>query len=316
MTTEQNDDLIAADPIRTYTRRSDQARYDAQSINSALDEALICHVGYVDGEDPVVIPAIHARVGEDLFLRVPTDSRLAQLAVGGTQLCVTVTLLDGLVLARSEVNTTLNYRSVVARGRGTLLVEESQKQAVLDYLVEHLVAGRARHSRPPAPAELAALAVIRMPLEDVALKSRSGPPADEDSDLALHHWAGVIGVRNGYGPAFPAPDLPYNQREEDGGSLVFDTDVLTERCEILGSPKVRLEVSADQPVAMVAARLSDVAPDGRATRVTYGMLNLTHRDSHGAPEPLEPGEHYKEKHAEFKIKKKKIKKVMVTGRKK
>ncbi|WP_037370969.1 CocE/NonD family hydrolase [Amycolatopsis orientalis] len=86
------------------------------------------------------------------------------------------------------------------------------------------------------------------------------------------------------------PDLPYDQREEDGGSLVFDTDVLTERCEILGAPVVRLRVSADQPVAMVAARLSDVAPDGRATRVTYGLLNLTHRDGHEEPKPLTPGE--------------------------
>jgi len=88
------------------------------------------------------------------------------------------------------------------------------------------------------------------------------------------------------------PDLPYDQREEDGGSLVFETEPLTERCEILGAPVLRLAVSANEPVAMVVARLSDVAPDGRATRVTYGMLNLTHRDSHGAPEPLEPGEHY------------------------
>jgi putative CocE/NonD family hydrolase len=88
------------------------------------------------------------------------------------------------------------------------------------------------------------------------------------------------------------PDLPYDQREEDGGSLVFETEPLTERCEILGAPVLRLAVSASEPVAMVAARLSDVAPDGRATRVTYGMLNLTHRDSHATPEPLEPGAHY------------------------
>ncbi|WP_103338982.1 CocE/NonD family hydrolase [Amycolatopsis sp. CA-126428] len=100
-----------------------------------------------------------------------------------------------------------------------------------------------------------------------------------------------VGQFSGKWASYSAPpDLPYDQREEDGGSLVFDTDVLTERCEILGSPKVRLEVSADRPVAMVAARLSDVAPDGRATRVTYGLLNLTHRDGHDEPAPMEPGE--------------------------
>lgn len=89
------------------------------------------------------------------------------------------------------------------------------------------------------------------------------------------------------------PDLPYDQREEDGGSLVFDSDILTERCEILGAPAVDLEVSVDKPVAMVAARLSDVQPDGRATRVTYGLLNLTHREDHESPEPLEPGKCYR-----------------------
>ncbi|QKV73105.1 CocE/NonD family hydrolase [Amycolatopsis sp. Hca4] len=102
-----------------------------------------------------------------------------------------------------------------------------------------------------------------------------------------------VGQFSGKWASYSAPpDLPYDQREEDGGSLVFDTDVLTERCEILGSPKVRLEVSADQPVAMIAARISDVAPDGRATRVTYGLLNLTHRDGHDEPVPLEPGQRY------------------------
>ncbi|MGW5720951.1 CocE/NonD family hydrolase [Amycolatopsis sp. NPDC003865] len=100
-----------------------------------------------------------------------------------------------------------------------------------------------------------------------------------------------VGQFSGKWASYSAPpDLPYDQREEDGGSLVFDTDVLTGRCEILGSPKVRLEVSADQPVAMIAARLSDVAPDGRATRVTYGLLNLTHRDGHDEPAPMQPGQ--------------------------
>ncbi|MGH3804930.1 MAG: CocE/NonD family hydrolase, partial [Pseudonocardiaceae bacterium] len=88
------------------------------------------------------------------------------------------------------------------------------------------------------------------------------------------------------------PDLPYDQREEDGGSLVFDTDEFTDRCEILGSPVVALEVAVNRPVAMVAVRLSDVAPDGRATRISYGLLNLTHRNGHDTPEPLVPGEHY------------------------
>jgi nitroimidazol reductase NimA-like FMN-containing flavoprotein (pyridoxamine 5'-phosphate oxidase superfamily) len=137
MTTERSDGVSADAPVQTYTRRSDHARYDAQAINSAIDEALISHVGYIDGGEPVVIPTIHSRINEDLFLRIPSDSRLAQLAVGeGISLCVTVTLVDGLVLARSEVNHVLNYRSVVARGRGALMSDEGQKQIVLDTLVE------------------------------------------------------------------------------------------------------------------------------------------------------------------------------------
>jgi nitroimidazol reductase NimA-like FMN-containing flavoprotein (pyridoxamine 5'-phosphate oxidase superfamily) len=212
MTTERNDALMPQPPLQTYSRRSDQARYDAQAINSALDEALLCHVGYIDGGDPVVIPTIHTRIGADLYLRTPADSQLARLSEGdGSVLCVTVTLLDGLVLARGEVDHVFNYRSVVARGRGALVSDEAEKRTVLDAVVEHLVAGRARHSRPPTTAELDTLALIRMPLDDVALKSRTGPPVDDVADLSLHHWAGVIGIRNDYGPAFPSPDLPYDR---------------------------------------------------------------------------------------------------------
>ena len=108
-----------------------------------------------------------------------------------------------------------------------------------------------------------------------------------ESPLSVGQFAGKWASYNA------PPDLPYDQREEDGGSLVFDTDVLTERCEILGAPVVNLDVTASEPVAMVAARLSDVAPDGAATRVTYGLLNLTHRDSHDSPQALEPGQRYR-----------------------
>ena len=122
-------------------------------------------------------------------------------------------------------------------------------------------------------------------------------PAGENSetDEALHVESPLsVGQFAGKWCSYNAPpDLPYDQREEDGGSLVFDSDVLTERCEILGSPAVHLEFTVDRPVAMVAARLSDVAPDGRAPRVTYGLLNLTHRDGHDTPERLEPGERYR-----------------------
>jgi nitroimidazol reductase NimA-like FMN-containing flavoprotein (pyridoxamine 5'-phosphate oxidase superfamily) len=212
MTTDRNDELAAQSLLGTYTRRSDQAAYDAQAINSAFDEALICHVGYIDEGAPVVVPVLHSRIGGDLILRADADSELARVARGqGAALCVTVTLLDGLVLSRSEIDHVFNYRSVVARGHGVLITGTDEKQAALDSVVEHMVAGRARHSRPPDLLELGTIVLIKMPLDDVALKARTGPPVDAEADLALHHWAGVIGIRNDYGPAFPSPDLPYNR---------------------------------------------------------------------------------------------------------
>lgn len=124
---------------------------------------------------------------------------------------------------------------------------------------------------------------------------RIAEPGEEVAQVALPVESPLsVGQFAGKWASYNAPpDLPYDQREEDGGSLVFETDVLAQRCEILGAPTVTLEVSADKPVAMVAARLSDVAPDGRATRVTYGLLNLTHRDGHDDPRPLDPGERYR-----------------------
>jgi nitroimidazol reductase NimA-like FMN-containing flavoprotein (pyridoxamine 5'-phosphate oxidase superfamily) len=208
---EPDDGVYAANTRGTYTRRSDLARYDAQAINATIDEALFSHVGYVDEGDPIVVPVIHTRIDETLYLHTSTGSRLARLATEGTRLCVTVSLLDGLVLARSQVGHNVNYRSVVVRGEGRLITDETEKQTVLAAVVEHIVAGRSRHSRPPTVEELEGVGLVRLPLDDVSLKARSGPPVDEEEDLALHHWAGVLGVRNAYGPAFPAPDLPYDR---------------------------------------------------------------------------------------------------------
>jgi nitroimidazol reductase NimA-like FMN-containing flavoprotein (pyridoxamine 5'-phosphate oxidase superfamily) len=214
MTTEPDSGVYAdATPRSTYTRRSDQARYDAQAINATIDEALFCHVGYVDDRAPVVVPVLHTRIGEALYLHTSTGSRLERLAAGrkGTKVCVTLTLIDGLVLARSQAGHNVNYRSVVARGDAVLTTDPQEKREVLAAVVDHLAAGRSRQSRPPTDAELAAIGLVRLSLDDVSLKARSGPPNDAQDDLGLHYWAGVIGIRNDYGPAFPAPDLPYDR---------------------------------------------------------------------------------------------------------
>ncbi|GAB6899968.1 pyridoxamine 5'-phosphate oxidase family protein [Kineosporia succinea] len=218
MTTEPNavgsvNSVAAEHQLPTYTRRSDQTRYDAQAINAALDEAFLCHVAYIDSGDPIVVPVTHSRVGEELLLRVGHESRLAELATDGDiALCVTVTLLDGLVLARAEVDNAINYRSIVIRGTGSLVKDPAAKLAGLDAIVEHLVAGRSKHTRPPNEEEAAEVVLLSLPLEDVALKTRTGPPQDAEEDLSLHHWAGVISVRNAYGPPFPSPDLPYDRQ--------------------------------------------------------------------------------------------------------
>ena len=214
MTTEPDDGVYAETTTRRteYTRRSDQARYDAQAINAILDEAIYCSVGYVDGEDPIVVPVLHSRDEDNLYLHTGSASRLARLAEGGAKLCVTVTLVDGLVLGRAQVGHNVNYRSVVARGVGTLIADEQAKSAALASIVEHMVAGRSRHSRPPTEQELAGLGIVQLPLDDVSMKARTGPPIDDPDDLALWHWAGVIGVRSDYGPAFPSPDLPYDRQ--------------------------------------------------------------------------------------------------------
>jgi nitroimidazol reductase NimA-like FMN-containing flavoprotein (pyridoxamine 5'-phosphate oxidase superfamily) len=211
MTTEPDDGVYSANTRSTYSRRSDLARYDAGAIDSIIDEALFCHVGYVDDGDPIVVPVIHTRIDQALYLHTSTGSRLDRLAAEGTRLCVTISLIDGLVLARSQANHNVNYRSVVIRGEGRLVTDEPEKNTVMAAVVEHLAAGRSRNSRPPTATELAAVGLVRLALDDVSLKSRSGPPNDEPEDLATHYWAGVIGVRNSYGPAFPAPDLPYDR---------------------------------------------------------------------------------------------------------
>ena len=211
MTTAPDDGVYAANTRFMYTRSSDHSRYDAGPINSTIDEAVICHVGYVDDGAPIVVPAIHTRIDRMLYLHTSTDSRLGQLAIEGTRLCVTISLLDGLVLGRSQASHNVNYRSVVIRGDARLIADEPEKRTVLAALVEHLAAGRSRNARPPTIDELAEIGLVRIPLDDVSLKSRSGPPNDELADLPLHYWAGVIGIRNSYGPALPAPDLPYDR---------------------------------------------------------------------------------------------------------
>jgi uncharacterized protein len=188
-------------PRTTVKRLAKRGEYDRHTINAIIDEALICHVGFVVDGSPVVIPTIHTRIGETLYFHGSGASRMLRSLRDGVDACVTVTILDGLVMARSAFHHSMNYRSVVVLGKGREVVEREEKLRVLDALVEHVCAGRSRDARPPNEAELRQTLVIAIPLAEASAKIRTGPAADDDEDYELPIWAGVI-------PLALAPSVP------------------------------------------------------------------------------------------------------------
>lgn len=190
---------------RTKLRRvAARGSYDRETIYAILDEALVCHVGFVHDGQPFVIPTIHWREGDGLYLHGAPASRMLKTASAGEPLCVTVTLLDGLVLARSSFHHSMNYRSVVVLGRAEAVNDPDQKLRALAALVEHVVPGRDGHTRPPSEAELRATQVIRLPISEASAKIRTGGPKDEAEDYALPYWAGLVPLS--LTPGAPLPD--------------------------------------------------------------------------------------------------------------
>lgn len=194
-------------PTRRTTVRRNAKRgvYDREVVHAILDAGLIAHVGFVHEGYPYVIPMSYARDGDRLLLHGAGGSRLMRTLAAGAPACVTVTLLDGIVLARSVFHHSMNYRSVVALGSATKL-EGAEKATALDALVEGLVPGRSREARAPDRSELAATMILAFPLDEVSAKSRSGPPADDPADVDLPIWAGTIPLALRAGPIEPAPD--------------------------------------------------------------------------------------------------------------
>ena len=177
---------------RTRVRRlGERGRYDTETIHAILDEALICHVGFVVDGKPVVIPTIHWREGETLYFHGSAASRMLRSLRDGVDACVTVTLLDGLVLARSAFHHSMNYRSVVVFGKARE-VREDEKVRVLDSLVEHVVRGRSKEVRAPNLKELRQTLVLAQPIDEASAKIRTGGPVDDEEDYALPVWAGVL----------------------------------------------------------------------------------------------------------------------------
>ena len=179
-------------PRTTVRRLAKRGVYARDTVYGILDEALVCHVGFVVDGQPMVIPTIHTRVDDTLYFHGSAASRMLRSLEKGVDACVTVTILDGLVLARSAFHHSMNYRSAVILGRGMPVTDREEKLRVLEALVEHVVPGRAAEVRAPNEAELKATLVIGMALSEASAKVRTGPPIDDEEDYALPIWAGVL----------------------------------------------------------------------------------------------------------------------------
>ncbi|WP_408909578.1 pyridoxamine 5'-phosphate oxidase family protein [Streptomyces solicavernae] len=192
------------------TRARDRAAYDRESVHSILDAGYLCHLGFVRDGAPVVLPTLYGRVGERLYVHGSTGSRPLREAGRqdpGLPVCLTVTHVDGLVLARSAFHHSINYRSVVVHGTAHPVTDPEEKRSALDAFVDHVVPGRAADSRPADAKELAATAVLSLDLNEVSAKARTGGPNDDPEDQELPYWSGVLPVARAYGAPVPADDL-------------------------------------------------------------------------------------------------------------
>ena len=190
---------------RTRVRRlPSRASYDAATIHAILDEGLVCHLGFVHEGQPFVLPTTYARVGDALYLHGSAASRMLRGLRQGIPVCVTVTLLDGLVLARSAFHHSMNYRSVVILGVATEVIDTAERLHGLRAMVEHMAPGRSAEVRPPNERELKATMVLRLPIVEASAKVRDGGPLDEPEDLGWPCWAGHVPLR--LVPLAPIPD--------------------------------------------------------------------------------------------------------------
>ena len=189
----------------TVKRLADRGRYQRHEIEAILDEAYLCHVGMVVDGSPMVIPTLHARLGDQLILHGSPASRLLRTATRA-EICVTATLVDGFVLARSAFHHSLNFRSVVVIGQAEV-VPEGEKAAALDALVDKMVPGRIPFLRPTNDKELRSTSVIRLAVSEASAKVRTGPPGDDEEDYDLPIWAGVVPVVTGYGAPLTDPAM-------------------------------------------------------------------------------------------------------------
>jgi nitroimidazol reductase NimA-like FMN-containing flavoprotein (pyridoxamine 5'-phosphate oxidase superfamily) len=196
-------------PSRVRVRRVPKnARYDRESIHRVLDRGQIAHVSFVSDGQPYCIPTLYARVGDEVLIHGSSASRMLRLLAAGAPACVTVTILDGWVLARSAFETSANYDSVVLLGTFRQIDSDEEKLAALEAFMDGVLPGRWHEVRPPSRQELKGTAILALPIVEASVKTRSRPPDDDDSpDAERDTWAGVIPVTHGYGPPEPSPGL-------------------------------------------------------------------------------------------------------------
>jgi uncharacterized protein len=199
---------LPATPRTTLKRLPKRGSHERDTINQILDEGFICHVGFATDGRPFVIPTGYARIEDRLIIHGSQASRMLRALKMGIDVCVTVTLIDGLVLARSAFHHSMNYRSVVIFGRATLIEEREEKLAALFALSEHMIPGRWHEVRGPSEAELQQTTVLSLPIDEASAKIRTGPPLDDEEDYAMSVWAGVLPMRITTAQPIADPRLP------------------------------------------------------------------------------------------------------------
>lgn len=194
-------------PRTTLKRLAARGRFERAAVHAVLDEGLFCHVAFVADGNPVVIPTAYARMGDAIYLHGSPGNRMLRSVLAG-EACITVTLIDGLVLARSAFHHSMNYRSVVLFGRGEKVTDPDELERALKAVVEHIVPGRGSYVREPNREEKLGTLVVRIPIEEVSMKERMGGPIDDEEDHAMEIWAGTIPLRLVPGAPVDDPLVP------------------------------------------------------------------------------------------------------------
>lgn len=186
--------MTAPSPATRVKRHPERATYERDEVYAILDEAPVCHLGFVADGRPFVIPTIHARVGDVLYIHGAPASRMLKTLTAGADFCVTTTIVDGVVFARSAFHHSMNYRSAVVLGHGELVTDLDDKMVAFTAIVDHVARGRSADCRMPSVKESRATSIIRLPIEEFSAKRRTGGPVEDEEDMALPVWAGVLSL--------------------------------------------------------------------------------------------------------------------------